>query len=168
MFQDSTPPPSYWTPSSWPSLEASTTQYREYSRYVCLKTRIFPHNPFLMVWGRNSSSFLLNSFLLASFGDFHYSIPISTILSILCCGSLQRRSGGRSSGGRRWSWVLKLQPLKEAYKASAIPTFQLIWTKNIEMAAKIPWRDSKSTSPLVQKISGLKKFFWGPIKIWFL
>ena len=41
---------------------------------------IFPHNPFWMVWGRNSfsflTSFLLNSFLLASFESFHQSIRI--------------------------------------------------------------------------------------------
>ena len=42
---------------------------------------------------------------------------------------------------------MKLQPLKEAYKASAIPTFQLIRTKDIEMAAKIPWPVSNETSP---------------------
>ena len=44
---------------------------------------------------------------------------------------------------------MKLQPLKEAYKASTIPIFQVIWTKNIEMAAKIPWPASNGTSPLL-------------------
>ena len=46
---------------------------------------------------------------------------------------------------------MKLQPLKEAYKASAIPIFQVIRTKNIEMAAKIPWPASNGTSPFISK-----------------
>ena len=45
---------------------------------------------------------------------------------------------------------MKLQPLKEAYKASAIPIFQVIQTKIIKMASKIPWPASNGTSPFVK------------------
>ena len=54
---------------------------------------------------------------------------------------------GEGGGVEYWNF----SPFKEANKASAIPIFRVIPTKNLEMAAKIPWPASYGTSPLIYK-----------------
>ena len=65
-------------------------------------------------------------------------------------------------------WGLKLLHLKEAPKPSAIPLFQVIWTKNFKMGAKIPLPASVSVSsqkiglvpPWCRMVNGDKVFFY--------
>ena len=66
--------------------------------------------------------------------------------------------GGQNEGVQEKGVQKEGGRVKEAYKASTIPFFQVIQTKNIDMAAKIPQPAFNGTSPFYISIISTKDF----------